>query len=164
MSVWDIEQMRRSALSRTLCVVLRMQSHCINLDLFQIIPKFDCSFFFLCFNLSLSHRDSEGRKLCKKVKVDPSSKRGGAELLHYKWVTRNSAGCQTLFHTSVLSGKEYCVGSLGSMLFTVYSWCCEHCAWCILQRWDVSHRVQQARYLQGECAAETLRSLLEHSA
>uniref|UniRef100_A0A7N5ZZH9 Thioredoxin domain-containing protein n=1 Tax=Anabas testudineus TaxID=64144 RepID=A0A7N5ZZH9_ANATE len=28
--------------------------------------------------------DSEGRKLCKKVKVDPSSKRGGAELLHYK--------------------------------------------------------------------------------
>lgn len=29
-------------------------------------------------------RDSEGRKLCKKVKVDPSSKRGGAELLHYK--------------------------------------------------------------------------------
>lgn len=29
-------------------------------------------------------RDSEGRKLCKKVKVDPNSKRGGAELLHYK--------------------------------------------------------------------------------
>nr|XP_046219183.1 protein disulfide-isomerase A5-like [Oncorhynchus gorbuscha] len=28
--------------------------------------------------------DSEGRKLCKKVKVDPSSKSGGAELLHYK--------------------------------------------------------------------------------
>ncbi|TMS06451.1 Protein disulfide-isomerase A5, partial [Larimichthys crocea] len=28
--------------------------------------------------------DSEGRKLCKKVKVDLSSKRGGAELLHYK--------------------------------------------------------------------------------
>uniref|UniRef100_A0A7N8YG50 Protein disulfide-isomerase A5 n=1 Tax=Mastacembelus armatus TaxID=205130 RepID=A0A7N8YG50_9TELE len=28
--------------------------------------------------------DTEGRKLCKKVKVDPSSKRGGAELLHYK--------------------------------------------------------------------------------
>uniref|UniRef100_A0A1A8FWA8 Protein disulfide-isomerase A5 n=2 Tax=Nothobranchius korthausae TaxID=1143690 RepID=A0A1A8FWA8_9TELE len=28
--------------------------------------------------------DSEGRKLCKKVKVDPSSKHGGAELLHYK--------------------------------------------------------------------------------
>lgn len=31
-------------------------------------------------------RDSEGRKLCKKVKVDPNSKRGGAELLHYKYV------------------------------------------------------------------------------
>ncbi|XP_035767160.1 protein disulfide-isomerase A5 [Neolamprologus brichardi] len=29
-------------------------------------------------------KDSEGRKLCKKVKVDPSSKRGRAELLHYK--------------------------------------------------------------------------------
>uniref|UniRef100_A0A8C6LES3 Protein disulfide isomerase family A member 5 n=1 Tax=Nothobranchius furzeri TaxID=105023 RepID=A0A8C6LES3_NOTFU len=28
--------------------------------------------------------DSEGRKLCKKVKVDPSSKHGGAELMHYK--------------------------------------------------------------------------------
>uniref|UniRef100_A0A8C7YQN1 Protein disulfide isomerase family A, member 5 n=1 Tax=Oryzias sinensis TaxID=183150 RepID=A0A8C7YQN1_9TELE len=28
--------------------------------------------------------DSEGRKLCKKVKVDPSSKQGGIELLHYK--------------------------------------------------------------------------------
>uniref|UniRef100_A0A8C2XPN2 Protein disulfide isomerase family A, member 5 n=1 Tax=Cyclopterus lumpus TaxID=8103 RepID=A0A8C2XPN2_CYCLU len=28
--------------------------------------------------------DSEGRKLCKKVKVNPSSKHGGAELLHYK--------------------------------------------------------------------------------
>ncbi|KAL3055903.1 hypothetical protein OYC64_018579 [Pagothenia borchgrevinki] len=28
--------------------------------------------------------ESEGRKLCKKVKVDPSSKHGGAELLHYK--------------------------------------------------------------------------------
>ncbi|XP_013881156.1 protein disulfide-isomerase A5 [Austrofundulus limnaeus] len=28
--------------------------------------------------------DSEGRKVCKKVKVDPSSKHGGAELLHYK--------------------------------------------------------------------------------
>ncbi|XP_028663912.1 protein disulfide-isomerase A5 isoform X2 [Erpetoichthys calabaricus] len=28
--------------------------------------------------------DSEGRKLCKKVKVDPSSKKGGAEMLHYK--------------------------------------------------------------------------------
>uniref|UniRef100_A0A674DZ58 Protein disulfide-isomerase A5 n=1 Tax=Salmo trutta TaxID=8032 RepID=A0A674DZ58_SALTR len=28
--------------------------------------------------------DSEGRKLCKKVKVDPSSKSGGADLLHYK--------------------------------------------------------------------------------
>nr|XP_019956165.1 PREDICTED: protein disulfide-isomerase A5 [Paralichthys olivaceus] len=28
--------------------------------------------------------DSEGRKLCKKVKVDPSSKHAGAELLHYK--------------------------------------------------------------------------------
>ncbi|KAI3356075.1 hypothetical protein L3Q82_017338 [Scortum barcoo] len=28
--------------------------------------------------------DSEGRKLCKKVKVDPSSKHGGTELLHYK--------------------------------------------------------------------------------
>uniref|UniRef100_A0A3Q2QRV3 Protein disulfide isomerase family A, member 5 n=1 Tax=Fundulus heteroclitus TaxID=8078 RepID=A0A3Q2QRV3_FUNHE len=28
--------------------------------------------------------DSEGRKLCKKVKVDPSSKHEGAELLHYK--------------------------------------------------------------------------------
>uniref|UniRef100_G3N8K2 Protein disulfide-isomerase A5 n=1 Tax=Gasterosteus aculeatus aculeatus TaxID=481459 RepID=G3N8K2_GASAC len=28
--------------------------------------------------------DPEGRKLCKKVKVDPGSRRGGAELLHYK--------------------------------------------------------------------------------
>ncbi|XP_056292474.1 protein disulfide-isomerase A5 [Pseudoliparis swirei] len=28
--------------------------------------------------------DSEGRKLCKKLKVNPSSKPGGAELLHYK--------------------------------------------------------------------------------
>ncbi|KAJ8352826.1 hypothetical protein SKAU_G00243020, partial [Synaphobranchus kaupii] len=28
--------------------------------------------------------DSEGRKLCKKMKVDPSSKKGGWELLHYK--------------------------------------------------------------------------------
>ncbi|KAG9470668.1 hypothetical protein GDO78_017038, partial [Eleutherodactylus coqui] len=28
--------------------------------------------------------DSESRKLCKKMKVDPSSKTGGAELLHYK--------------------------------------------------------------------------------
>ncbi|MEQ2239150.1 Protein disulfide-isomerase A5, partial [Ilyodon furcidens] len=28
--------------------------------------------------------DSEGRKLCKKVKVDPSAKHEGAELLHYK--------------------------------------------------------------------------------
>ncbi|XP_066543542.1 protein disulfide-isomerase A5 [Amia ocellicauda] len=28
--------------------------------------------------------DSEGRKLCKKMKVDPSSKKGGAEMLHYK--------------------------------------------------------------------------------
>ncbi|KAK6485292.1 protein disulfide-isomerase A5-like [Huso huso] len=28
--------------------------------------------------------DSEGRKLCKKSKVDPSSKRSGVELLHYK--------------------------------------------------------------------------------
>uniref|UniRef100_A0A3Q3XBY1 Protein disulfide-isomerase A5 n=1 Tax=Mola mola TaxID=94237 RepID=A0A3Q3XBY1_MOLML len=28
--------------------------------------------------------DTEGRKLCKKVKVDPSSKHVGAELLHYK--------------------------------------------------------------------------------
>uniref|UniRef100_A0A8C5BTR2 Protein disulfide isomerase family A, member 5 n=1 Tax=Gadus morhua TaxID=8049 RepID=A0A8C5BTR2_GADMO len=28
--------------------------------------------------------DTEGRKLCKKVKVDPSSKGVGAELLHYK--------------------------------------------------------------------------------
>lgn len=29
-------------------------------------------------------RDSEGRKLCKKVKVDPSSKTAGFEILHYK--------------------------------------------------------------------------------
>ncbi|CAN9498488.1 unnamed protein product [Ophioblennius macclurei] len=28
--------------------------------------------------------DSEGRKLCKKVKVDPGSKQGGTELLHFK--------------------------------------------------------------------------------
>ncbi|XP_027020414.1 protein disulfide-isomerase A5 [Tachysurus fulvidraco] len=28
--------------------------------------------------------DSEGRKLCKKVKVDPSSKTAGFEILHYK--------------------------------------------------------------------------------
>uniref|UniRef100_A0A9R1SP80 Protein disulfide-isomerase A5 n=2 Tax=Cyprinus carpio TaxID=7962 RepID=A0A9R1SP80_CYPCA len=28
--------------------------------------------------------DSEGRKLCKKVKVDPSSKTNGVEVLHYK--------------------------------------------------------------------------------
>ncbi|KAG2459695.1 PDIA5 isomerase, partial [Polypterus senegalus] len=28
--------------------------------------------------------DSEGRKLCKKVKVDPSSKKGSVEMLHYK--------------------------------------------------------------------------------
>ncbi|XP_073401366.1 protein disulfide-isomerase A5 isoform X1 [Dendrobates tinctorius] len=28
--------------------------------------------------------DSESRKLCKKMKVDPSAKTGGAELLHYK--------------------------------------------------------------------------------
>lgn len=40
---------------------------------------------FLC----LLFRDSEGRKLCKKVKVDPSSKPGGAELLHYKLVLKN---------------------------------------------------------------------------
>lgn len=34
-------------------------------------------------------RDSEGRKLCKKVKVDPSSRPRGAELLHYKLVAAN---------------------------------------------------------------------------
>uniref|UniRef100_A0A8C9W0R2 Protein disulfide-isomerase A5 n=1 Tax=Scleropages formosus TaxID=113540 RepID=A0A8C9W0R2_SCLFO len=28
--------------------------------------------------------DSEGRKLCKKMKVDPGSKKGGFEILHYK--------------------------------------------------------------------------------
>ncbi|KAJ8407136.1 hypothetical protein AAFF_G00288120, partial [Aldrovandia affinis] len=28
--------------------------------------------------------DSEGRKLCKKMKVDPGSKKGGVEVLHYK--------------------------------------------------------------------------------
>ncbi|KTG33949.1 hypothetical protein cypCar_00009276 [Cyprinus carpio] len=28
--------------------------------------------------------DSEGRKLCKKVKVDPSSKTNGVDVLHYK--------------------------------------------------------------------------------
>ncbi|XP_061090139.1 protein disulfide-isomerase A5 [Conger conger] len=28
--------------------------------------------------------DSEGRKLCKKMKVDPGSKKGGLEILHYK--------------------------------------------------------------------------------
>ncbi|XP_069052507.1 protein disulfide-isomerase A5 isoform X2 [Lepisosteus oculatus] len=28
--------------------------------------------------------DSESRKLCKKMKVDPSSKRSGAEMIHYK--------------------------------------------------------------------------------
>ncbi|XP_041118536.1 protein disulfide-isomerase A5-like [Polyodon spathula] len=28
--------------------------------------------------------DSEGRKLCKKMKVDPGSKKNGVELLHYK--------------------------------------------------------------------------------
>lgn len=50
------------------------------------------------------------------------------------------------------------------MLFTIYSWCCEHCAWCVLQRWDVPHGVQQAGYLQSECAAEILYSLHELSA
>jgi len=51
----------------------------------------------LCVCSSVSLRDSEGRKLCKKVKVDPSSKHGAAELLHYKWVSRHWAGCQAFF-------------------------------------------------------------------
>lgn len=61
---------------------------------------------FLCVFLS---RDSEGRKLCKKVKVDPSSRPGGAELLHYKSVATNpfflfsfSLPCLTLAHLLTL--------------------------------------------------------------
>uniref|UniRef100_A0A674NPT6 Protein disulfide-isomerase A5 n=1 Tax=Takifugu rubripes TaxID=31033 RepID=A0A674NPT6_TAKRU len=47
--------------------------------------------------------DSEGRKLCKKVKVDPNSKRGGAELLHYKDGT---------FHTEYNRARTFKVSSL----------------------------------------------------
>lgn len=41
----------------------------------------DNLFIFFC---AFAHRDTEGRKLCKKVKVDPSSKTKGVEVLHYK--------------------------------------------------------------------------------
>lgn len=30
------------------------------------------------------YSDTESRKLCKKMKVDPNSKEKGVELLHYK--------------------------------------------------------------------------------
>ncbi|MGH0156236.1 UNVERIFIED_CONTAM: hypothetical protein FKN15_065286 [Acipenser sinensis] len=42
--------------------------------------------------------DSEGRKLCKKTKVDPSSKRSGVELLHYK---------DGIFHTEYNRPETY---------------------------------------------------------
>lgn len=61
-----------------------------------LVDYFKVSPFFKILFLPL--RDSEGRKLCKKVKVDPSSKRGGAELLHYKWVTRNFLECNVVLH------------------------------------------------------------------
>ncbi|MFT7807871.1 protein disulfide-isomerase A5-like isoform X1 [Arapaima gigas] len=44
-----------------------------------------CRCLFVSSRLHLCFlRDSEGRKLCKKMKVDPSSKKGGFEMLHYK--------------------------------------------------------------------------------
>lgn len=59
--------------------------------------------FPVFISISLLLRDSEGRKLCKKVKVDPSSKRGGAELLHYKWVTRNCSHLRASWEASPCS-------------------------------------------------------------
>lgn len=84
--------------------------------------------------------ESEGRKLCKKVKVDPSSKSRGTELLHYKWVTRQSAGSQTLSSSCRL---------LPQLAHHTRSVPVHVPACCVLQRWDVPHRIQQAGYLQG---------------
>lgn len=138
-------------------LIIRKICTCVKENLKNAKSLWIWVWFTLC--VSIPHRDSEGRKLCKKVKVDPSSKRGRAELLHYKWVTSNSAGCQTLLHTSVLFGKWYRARSLRSALLTVYSWCWEHCVPRVFQRWDIPHRVQQACYFQGQCSSENLHSL-----
>uniref|UniRef100_A0A3Q4FZL9 Protein disulfide isomerase family A, member 5 n=1 Tax=Neolamprologus brichardi TaxID=32507 RepID=A0A3Q4FZL9_NEOBR len=68
---------------RALCpVCLSEMGHSTRSTAGLLLSRSDSEFDlrFVCRSL----RDSEGRKLCKKVKVDPSSKRGRAELLHYK--------------------------------------------------------------------------------
>lgn len=66
-------------------------SYCIfNENCCVILPQSACGSNLLRLSLCVFlSRDSEGRKLCKKVKVDPSSRPGGAELLHYKSVAAN---------------------------------------------------------------------------
>lgn len=109
--------------------------------------------FFIHVCMSMSSSDSEGRKLCKKVKVDPSSRREGAELLHYKWVTRRSAGRHTLsshlsafwnvmsllqlkkMHHSSLTSGAVCI-----VPFVVFDFV-------FFQRWDIPHTVQQTCYI-----------------
>ncbi|CAI9531853.1 unnamed protein product [Staurois parvus] len=46
--------------------------------------------------------DPEGRKLCKKIKVDPGKKTNGLELLHYTRMERSTQNTTGPCHTSPL--------------------------------------------------------------
>lgn len=127
-------------------------SYCIfNENCWVILPQSACgsNLFRLSLCVFLS-RDSEGRKLCKKVKVDPSSRAGGAELLHYKSVAANPfpfdlsflLSCLTLAHLLTLECKNHCAAAFSRVTT-------ERSALCVFQRRDISHRVQQTSNLQG---------------